>query len=96
MNATLQTAEDLVALLIDETNRSQTDRSTNGWDYELTGDVSNIGVVVSETAQTLLVNPAWLRFVVSSGDFQACVADEIVAWYRIRELIGCRMEPVLL
>jgi hypothetical protein len=29
-----------------------------------------------------------LTFVVESGDFQACVADEIIAWYLIQELVG--------
>jgi hypothetical protein len=91
MTVPFQTAEDQVALLIEETNRTQVDQTTNGWTYELTAEVANIGIVVSETAQTLLVNPSWLRFVVSSGDFKACVADEIVAWYLIRELTSCRI-----
>ncbi len=88
MNVTLQTAEDHVAILIEETNRTHIDDATSGWTYELTTEVANIGIVVSETAQTLLVNPCWLRFVVSSGDFKACVADEIVAWYLIRQFVS--------
>jgi hypothetical protein len=42
--------------------------------------------MVAGASKTLKVNPAWLRFVVESGDFTACVADEIVAWYLIEEL----------
>lgn len=91
MTITFQTAEDHVALLIEETNRTQVDNTTCGWNYELTTDVANIGIVVSERAQTLRVNPNWLRFVVSSGDFKACVADEIVAWYLIREFTSSRI-----
>jgi hypothetical protein len=44
----------------------------------------------------LLVNPCWLRFVVSSGDFKACVADEIVAWYLIRQFISSGIGPGVL
>jgi len=85
MSTTMQTAEERVARLIDETNL------TNGgglkpWNYELTAEVANIGVAATEDEQTLQVNPDWLRFVVSSEDFKACVADEIVAWYLIQEL----------
>jgi hypothetical protein len=54
------------------------------WCYELTTEVHNVGVMVAAASKTLKVNPAWLRFVVQSGDFTACVADEIVAWYLIR------------
>ena len=89
-------AEDHVALLIEETNRTHIDHATSGWTYELTTEVANIGIVVSETAQTLLVNPCWLRFVVSSGDFKACVADEIVAWYLIRQFISSGIGPGVL
>ncbi len=91
MNVTFQTAEDHVALLIEETNSTHVDHATSGWNYELTNEVDNVGIVVSESGQTLLVNPSWLRFVVSSGDFKACVADEIVAWYLIRELTSSRV-----
>jgi hypothetical protein len=91
MHITLQAAEEHVARLIDETNRTDADHTVTGWDYELTTEVDNIGIAVSETAQTLRVNPSWLRFVVSSGDFKACVADEIVAWYLIRELTSSRI-----
>jgi hypothetical protein len=30
---------------------------------------------------------------VSSGDFKACVADEIVAWYLIRQFISSGIGP---
>jgi hypothetical protein len=91
MNVTLQSAEDHVALLIAETNKTHVDHATNGWTYELTTEVDNVGIVAFECTQTLLVNPGWLRFVVSSGDFKACVADEIVAWYLIREFTSSRI-----
>jgi hypothetical protein len=47
-------------------------------------------VVVAAASKTLKVNPTWLRFVVEGGDFTACVADEIVAWYLIEELTSGR------
>jgi hypothetical protein len=86
MSTTMQTAEDRVAELIEETNRTN-GGCLNCWAYELTTEVANIGVIDTPASQTLRVNPEWLRFVVSSGDFKACVADEIVAWNLIRELI---------
>jgi len=86
MTTTCKTAEDRVVTLIDETNRVHAESASTRWDYELTGEVHNVGVVVTESSKTLLVNPSWLRFVVESGDFEACVADEIFAWYLIREL----------
>jgi hypothetical protein len=85
MSTTLQTAEERVAQLIDETNLVH-GHGSKPWTYELTAQVANIGVAATEVAQTLRVNPEWLRFVVSSEDFKACVADEIVAWYLIQEL----------
>ena len=85
MSTTLETAEERVARLIDETNLVKA-QGLKPWTYELTSQVANIGVAVTDVAQTLQVNPDWLRFVVSSEDFKACVADEIVAWYLIQEL----------
>jgi len=92
MNSTCQTAEDCVALLIQETNRDLPEHAAGEWSYELTAEVANVGIAVSETTQTLLVNPSWLHFVVSSGDFKACVADEIIAWYLIQEFVSDRTE----
>jgi hypothetical protein len=88
MTTTCKSPKDWVAILIDETNRTHAECAVTPWDYELTTQVHNIGVAVTEKAKTLLVNPSWLRFVVESGDFVACVADEIVAWYLIEELTG--------
>lgn len=87
MTTTLQRAEEKVAALIEATNRLYCDHGTS-WSYELTTVVDNIGIRVIESSQTLQVNPCWLRFVVSSEDFQACVADEITAWYLIGEFTG--------
>ena len=86
MTTTCKTAEDSVAVLIQETNRTHLECAVTPWSYELTTEVHNIGIVVGESSQTLKVNPSWLRFVVDGGDFKACVADEIVAWYLIEEL----------
>jgi hypothetical protein len=93
MTTTCKSAEDCVAILIDETNGAQVESAVTPWYYELTTQIHNIGIVVTETSKTLLVNPAWLRFVVESDDFEACVADEIVAWYLIQELTGMEYRP---
>jgi hypothetical protein len=93
MTTTCKIAEDCVATLIDETNRTKVEGAVVPWCYELTSQIHNIGIVVTETSKTLLVNPAWLRFVVESDDFEACVADEIVAWYLIQELTGMEYRP---
>jgi hypothetical protein len=85
---TCRTAEERVLALIEETNRVHAEGPVARWVYELTSEVHNIGITVTETSKTLQVNPCWLRFVVESGDFQACVADEIIAWYLIQELVG--------
>jgi hypothetical protein len=85
MTIACKTAEDRVARLIKETNRRR-ESAVTPWSYELTADVHNIGIVVGEGSRTLLINPCWLRFVVEAGDFKACVADEIVAWYLIEAL----------
>jgi hypothetical protein len=78
--------EHRVARLIAETNRRHRDTAVTTWVYELTTEIHNIGIVVGETSRTLLVNPSWLRFVIEAGDFKACVADEITAWYLIEAL----------
>lgn len=89
MTTTFVTAQEHVAFLIDETNRARTECAVAPWCYEITSDVKNIGVVVTETSKTLQVNPSWLRFVIETGDFKMCVADEIAAWYLINELTSC-------
>ena len=86
MITTFKKGEERVATLIEETNRTHGDSALSPWCYELTTEVHNVGVMVAGASKTLKVNPAWLRFVVQSGDFTACVADEIVAWYLIQEL----------
>ena len=86
MITTFRKGEELVATLIGLTNRTHADSAVSPWGDELTSEVHNVGVVVATGSKTLKVNPAWLRFVVQSGDFTACVADEIVAWYLIEEL----------
>jgi hypothetical protein len=88
MIATFKKGEELVATLIDLTNRTHPDSGASPWGYELTTEVHNVGVLVGAASKTLKVNPTWLRFVIESGDFTACVADEIVAWYLIQELIS--------
>ena len=88
MTTTCKTAEECIQLLIEDTNRNHVECAGSHWEYTLTTEVDNIGIVVTETAKTLQVNPCWLRFVVESDDFKVCVADEIVAWYLIQELTG--------
>jgi hypothetical protein len=83
---TFKKGEELVATLIELTNRTHADSATSPWGYELTSEVDNVAVIVGAASKTLKVNPTWLRFVVEGGDFAACVADEIVAWYLIEEL----------
>lgn len=90
MTTTCKIAEDCVAILIDQTNRTHVESAVSPWCYELTTQIHNIGIVVTDISKTLLVNPSWLRFVVESDDFEACVADEIVAWYLIQELTGVK------
>ena len=86
MITTFKTGEERVATLIDETNRTHADSAVSPWVYELTSDVHNVGVNITAHSKTLQVNPNWLSFVVETGDFKACVGDEIVAWYLIEEL----------
>jgi len=88
MTTSCSSAEGCLAILIDQTNRIHDECSVTPWGYELTRQVHNIGIVAGETSKTLLVNPSWLRFVIESDDFEACVADEIVDWYLIQELTG--------
>ena len=93
MTTTCKSAEDYVAILIDETNRTHVESAVTPWCYELTTQIHNIGIVVTDISKTLLVNPTWLRFVIESDDFEACVADEIVDWYLIQELTGMKYRP---
>jgi hypothetical protein len=86
MITTFKKGEERVAPLIERTNRSHADSAVSPWAYELTTEIHNVGVSLAAHSKTLLVNPNWLAFVVDSGDFSACVADEIVAWYLIQEL----------
>jgi hypothetical protein len=90
---TYKSAEDCVAILVDQTNRTHVESAVTPWRYELTTQIHNIGIVVTEISKTLLVNPSWLRFVVESDDFEACVADEIVDWYLLQELTGMEHLP---
>jgi hypothetical protein len=87
MTTTLQGAEERVAHLIAETNRIHPD-DLAPWAYELTTEVDNIGIAATDAAKTLRINPIWLGFVTQTGDFKACVADEILGWYLLRELTG--------
>jgi hypothetical protein len=89
MTIACKPAEVRVARLIEDTNRRHRETAGIPWVYELTTEIHNIGVVVDETSRTLLVNPCWLRFVIEAGDFKACVADEITAWYLIDALTSC-------
>jgi hypothetical protein len=86
MITTFRKGEEHVATLIDQTNRTHADSAVSPWVYELTTEVHNVGVIITADSRTLLVNPSWLTFVIDGGDFKACVADEIVAWYLIEEL----------
>ena len=88
MITTFKKGEERVVTLIDETNRTHADSVVSPWGYELTTEIHNVGVMIGPASKTLQVNPTWLRFVVDGGDFKACVADEIVAWYLIEELTG--------
>ena len=86
MTTATETAEECVAVLIRETNRIRLESAVTPWNYELTTEVHNIGIIVTDHSKTLKVNPCWLRFVIESGEFKDCVADEITAWYLIQEL----------
>ena len=86
MITTFKKGEERVATLIDETNCTHADSAVRPWVYELTTEVHNVGVTIADELRILQVNPNWLTFVVDGGDFKACVADEIVAWYLIEDL----------
>ena len=87
MTNSLEQAEQMVAQLIDAANRSHT---ADTWRYELTSEVDNIEVASGPEAHThtLRIHPCWLRYVVLQGEFKACVADEIEAWYLLARLTG--------
>ncbi len=83
----LERAERMVVQLIDAANRSHPEDT---WRYELTSEVDNIEVAPGPEAHThtLRIHPCWLRYVISQGEFKACVADEIEAWYLLARLTG--------
>jgi hypothetical protein len=83
MTNSLKAAEGRVRRLISRTNRSH---GTTTWSYELTSEVDNIEVVSGPRSHTLRIHPCWLRYVVTQGEFQCCVADEIEAWYLLKRL----------
>jgi hypothetical protein len=85
MTNNLEAAENMVRDLIASANRSH---GTAAWAYELTSDVDNIEVASGAGTHTLRIHPCWLRYVVGQGEFQACVADEIAAWYLLEHLTG--------
>ena len=85
MTNSLKSAEEMVEHLIASVNRSD-DGAV--WRYELTSDVDNIEVASGRGIHTLRIHPCWLRYVVSQGEFQSCVADEIEAWYLLEQLTG--------
>ena len=85
MTSSLKSAEEMVEHLIASANRSH---GAASWEYELTSDVGNIEVTSRGRTHTLRIHPCWLRFVVAQGEFQACVADEIAAWYLLEHLTG--------
>jgi len=91
MTDSLESAEQMVVHLIDAANRSHTKGT---WHYELTSEVDNIEVVsgpgtgTGTDTHTLRIHPCWLRYVVAQGEFKACVADEIEAWYLLARLTG--------
>jgi hypothetical protein len=85
MTYNLESAEQMVVDLIAAANRSHREAS---WSYELTSEVENIEVVSGERTHTLRIHPCWLRYVVSQGEFESCVADEIEAWYLLEQLTG--------
>ena len=86
MTDSLKVAEQMVMELIASANRTHTDGT---WRYELTSEVDNIEVVSGEArTHTLRIHPCWLRYVISQGEFESCVADEIKAWYLLAQLTG--------
>ncbi len=85
MTNSLKAAEEMVQHLIAGANRSH---GAGSWEYELTSDVDNIEVDCGADTHTLRIHPCWLRYVVTQGEFRACVADEIAAWYLLEHLTG--------
>jgi hypothetical protein len=87
MTDSLERAVQMVVQLIETANRVHTEGT---WDYELTSEVDNIEVVSGPdpSTHTLRVHPCWLRYVVAQGEFKACVAEEIEAWYLLACLTG--------
>ena len=83
MTQNLKIAEQMVKRLIADTNRAHFQVT---WHYELTNEVDNIDVVAEHGVNTLRIHPCWLRYIVSEGDFQSSVTDEITAWYLLDEL----------
>jgi hypothetical protein len=82
----------MVRRLITRVNRSH---GTTSWSYELTSEVDNIEVVSGPRSHTLRIHPCWLRYVVAQGEFQCCVADEIEAWYLLRDLTAEGMVTIV-
>jgi hypothetical protein len=85
MRDSLEAAEQRVEKLIAKANRVHPDA---GWSYELTSEVDNIEVRAQASAHVLRIHPCWLRYVVSQGEFQSCVADEIEAWHLLEQMTG--------
>jgi hypothetical protein len=85
MRDSLEAAEQRVEKLIAKANRAHRGA---GWSYELTSEVDNIEVRAQAGAHVLRIHPCWLRYVVSQGEFQSCVADEIEAWHLLEQLTG--------
>ena len=86
MTDSLKDAEQMVVELIAPANQAHTEST---WSYELTSEVENIEVgrgVPGRTSSGSI--PCWLRYVVSQGEFEYCVADEIKAWYLLAQLTG--------
>ncbi len=86
MTDSLKNAEQMVVELMATANRAHTEST---WSYELTSEVENIEVVSRGAGSHILrIHPCWLRYVVSQGEFEYCVADEIKAWYLLAQLTG--------
>jgi hypothetical protein len=83
MTNSITVAEAMVRRLITRANLAHVGAR---WSYELTSDVDNIDVASGPRGQTLRIHPCWLRYVVTQGEFQCCVADEIEAWYLLERL----------
>jgi hypothetical protein len=84
MTKSLKSAQELVEHLMETANRSH----GANWSYELTSDVDNIEVASRAGDLVLRIHPCWLRYVVSQGEFECCVAGEIEAWYLLEQLTG--------